>query len=209
MSVEAALKDWLPRGVHVAISDPRKHYPLLGSEADAVATAIEKRAKEFSAGRDAARRALGGLGYGSLEIPVGDKREPIWPKGVCGSITHSKSLCIAVVAQQSAFASIGIDAEADVPLKDELRKAILNDSERDLSAAEAIAVFSMKEALFKTLYPLTQVWFGFQSAAQTSKGVLKLCKDVGQFSDGTTFKVPVLHMDNHVISFCAMRGGMA
>lgn len=205
MTIEAALKQWLPQGVYFAISDPGKHYPLVGQEGNAVANAIEKRVCEFSAGRDAARRALRQLGHDASEIPVGPKRMPIWPTGVCGSITHSKSLCLAVVAKQSDYASIGIDAEHDVPLKDELRKAILNASEQDLSPSQAIEVFSMKEALFKTLFPLAQEWFGFQAAERTGEGVLKLTKQVGTFPVGAEFSVPTLRTENHVISFCSTK----
>lgn len=208
MSLELALNDWLPKGIHVALADPTKRYPLIGKESDAVSTAIEKRVNEFSAGRDAARRALQVLGHETAEIPVGSRRAPVWPMGVVGSITHSKHLCLTIVADKTAFKAVGIDAEPDIPLKDNLRKAILHKSEHSASAAEAIALFSMKEALFKTLFPITQEWMGFHDAAQLSKGVLQLTRDVGNFKAGRVFEVPTLQLESHVISFCCIKDGV-
>ncbi len=203
MSLETALKTWLPSGVCFAVADPTQHYPLMGSERSAVANAIEKRQTEFSAGRDAARRALAHLGHAAVEIPVNARRGPIWPNGICGSITHSKRICIAVVAPRAQHVSIGIDAELAHPLKDTLRKAILHESERALSAADAIKVFSMKEALFKALFPLDQDWFGFQDAKMMGEEMMQLTKNVGGFAMGSLFKVPTLMHGDHVISFCS------
>jgi enterobactin synthetase component D len=205
MSLQDRLKAWLPSNVHFALADPTQHYPLLGSEKSAVTNAIEKRQSEFSAGRDAARRALVSLGTDPVEIPVNARRGPVWPSGICGSITHSKRICIAVVASQKEHASLGIDAEIAEPLKDNLRKAILHETEQDVSAEDAIKLFSMKEALFKVLFPLGQEWFGFQDAAQIKNDVLQLTKTVGGFDMGTQFNVPTLLCEDHVISFCSVQ----
>ena len=207
MSLASALKDWLPSGVHFGVSDPKQHYPLLGSERAAVENAIEKRQTEFSAGRAAARQALISLGQEPCEIPVGHRRAPQWPAGVCGAITHSKSICIAIVAQHRSFRALGIDAEPDIPLKDALRSAILHESESDVSAEEAIALFSMKEALFKTMFPITQEWMGFHAAKRVCENQLELTKSFGEFSAGHRFDVPTLKVAGHVISFCSLKGG--
>jgi 4'-phosphopantetheinyl transferase EntD len=206
MNIEAVLKAWLPDEVRFAVRDPRQSYPLRENELGAVANAIGKRQTEFSAGRDAARAALAQFGVESCDIPVGARRAPVWPKGFCGSITHSDFLCISVVAHQNRLASIGIDAEPDTPLKPELRSSILHESEQRASAREAITLFSMKEALFKALFPLTGEWMGFQDAKSDGKRGLELTKHFGDFASGTRFDVPTLQEANHVISFCAIDG---
>lgn len=207
MTLRETLRAWLPEQVHFGIKDPTQHYPLLGSEPKAVENAIEKRQTEFSAGRAAARLALRSMGLPACEIPVGHRRAPIWPFGVTGSITHSKSLCIALVAYQQNVASLGIDAEPNVPLKPELRRAILHEAEMDVSAERAIALFSMKEALFKTLFPITQEWMGFHAAKSVGDSVLELTAAFGVFEKGHRFDVPTLKVEGHVISFCSLEGG--
>ncbi|MEP5152395.1 4'-phosphopantetheinyl transferase superfamily protein [Planktotalea sp.] len=209
MSVETALKDLLPKTAHFAVRDPKQTYPLLGTEKHAVAHAVEKRRTEFSAGRDAARAALSQLGMDGVEVPVGERRAPVWPDGICGTITHSRDICIAAVAQKSDFASIGIDAERATPLKDDLRCAILHDSELHVSGAKAIELFSMKEALFKALYPLTGELMGFHAAKSDDAEALILTRWVGKFAPATRFAVPTRHVDGHVISLCAVEKDVA
>ena len=206
MTLIARLKRCLPENIHFAVRDPRESFALIGSEHEAIARAIPKRKTEFSAGRDAARDALAQLGLYGVEIPVGERRAPHWPDGICGSITHSKMLCIAAVARKSVLASIGIDAEPDVPLKEDLRNAILHDSELHVSAEQAIALFSMKEALFKALFPLTGKLMGFHAAKSDGATGLILTGKVGSFPAGTRFDVPVLRGAGHVISHCVVKG---
>ncbi len=206
MTLAAAIRQFLPGTVRFALRDPKQSYPLIGSEQAAVGNAIKKRKTEFSAGRDAARDALGQLGMNSIEIPVGKRRAPVWPVGICGSITHSADLCIAGVSHQSDAASIGIDAEKDVPLKDELRSAILHESELNVCGSKAIELFSMKEALFKTLFPLCSEFFGFHAAKSDGASGLILTRNVGRFGEGTCFDVPTLRHSGNVISFCSVQG---
>lgn len=206
MTLATAIRQFLPDTVSFALRDPKQSYQLIGSEKAAVANAITKRKAEFSAGRDAARDALGQLGFGAVEIPVGTRRAPVWPVGICGSITHSSDLCIAGISRKKDAASIGIDAERDVPLKDELRSAILHESELHVSGAEAIKLFSMKEALFKTLFPLCGEFFGFHAAKSDGASGLILTQGVGNFGEGTCFDVPTLRHSGNVISFCSLKG---
>lgn len=206
MNIVLALDRILPESARFALRDPTQNYPLVGAEQAAVAKAIAKRKTEFSAGRDAARDALGQLGLSTVEIPVGKRRAPVWPEGICGSITHSDALCIAAVARQSDFGSIGIDAEHDTPLKDDLRSAILHESELHVSGAKAIELFSMKEALFKALFPLCDELFGFHAAKSDGASGLILTRRVGAFEAGTRFNVPTLRHSSHVISVCTVAG---
>ena len=65
------------------------------------ATFAPVRLAEFRHGRACARLALGRIGAGAHDIPVGASREPIWPTGVVGSISHAGTAAAAVVAWQS------------------------------------------------------------------------------------------------------------
>ena len=69
------------------------------------------RKSEFIAGRFCAQQALKELKSKKLHVEIGEKRQPIWPEGFCGSITHKQNYAAAAVTYKSNFDSIGIDLE--------------------------------------------------------------------------------------------------
>ncbi len=139
---------------------------LMGSEANEVRSAIEKRQREFRAGRSCARRALRDLGFPAAPIPVGDMRQPIWPDGIVGSITHCDGYCAAAVATDTTAISLGIDAESNVPVADHVSSLVLTANDvfegtPDPGVAPTMVAFSAKEALFKAWFPLNGIWLDF------------------------------------------------
>jgi len=176
--IEAALGELLPPGAAVAVwsgamwSGPEGVEPPLGpSERDAVANAAPKRRIEFARGRHCARQALGRAGWegGLVEIPVGPERQPVWPAGFTGSITHCEGLVAAVVAPPAGgVGAIGLDAEPARPLPDDVRDLILTPEERALPGAEtATVVFSAKESVQKAVHPRSGVWLDFLDVVLT------------------------------------------
>lgn len=143
---------------------------LLPQEADLISTAVQERRREYAAGRQAARRALSALGHGHAAILSAPTREPIWPEGVVGSLTHCAGYAAAVVARDVRAASIGVDAEPNLPLPDEVVHLVMPHIERELLVDTAVArpdiavdrvLFCAKEAVFKAWYPLTRRQLGF------------------------------------------------
>ncbi|MDH4555851.1 4'-phosphopantetheinyl transferase superfamily protein [Pseudomonas sp. BN417] len=135
---------------------------------------VAKRQAEFLAGRLCARAALLDL-TGRPEVPaLGDDRAPVWPAGVTGSISHSHGLATALVADSQQWRGLGLDLEEPLAADRALRLAeeILTEAElqrlQGLSPeqqAERITLtFSIKESLFKALYPLVQKRFYFHDA---------------------------------------------
>ena len=57
-------------------------------------------------------------------FPSRQDRQPVWPSGVVGSITHTAGLCAAVVAESSRFAALGVDTEIAGAVKPELWQTI-------------------------------------------------------------------------------------
>ncbi len=147
---------------------------LLPSEQQYVSRAVDKRIAEFTAGRNCARRALELLGVAPAPIPVGPHREPVWPPGTTGSITHSESFCAAVAAPAATARSVGIDAESNEPLTPELRKLICSDAEigwmndrgnrGDAAIAWDKVIFSCKESVYKAFFPIYRTFLDFQEA---------------------------------------------
>ncbi len=84
---------------------------LLPAEAAFLGRAVPKRAQEFAAGRVCARRALAEFGFMDFAIERAADRQPIWPQGMVGSITHTTGFCAAVAAARDSTAAIGLDTE--------------------------------------------------------------------------------------------------
>ena len=146
--------------------DPATLHP---EEAACVARAAPRRVAQFAAGRACAHAALTQLGVAQPVLRVGPDREPLWPEGITGSITHTGDYCAAVAAPRLQLAALGIDAEERGAVRRQLWRHIATAEERAwLEALPAqqlgdmsSVLFSAKEAFFKCQYPLTRQWVGF------------------------------------------------
>ena len=135
---------------------------------------VAKRQAEFLAGRLCARAALLHLDGTCATPAIGEDRAPVWPAHITGAITHSNGRAGAVVALKSVWQGLGIDLEN--LLSDErarrLVKEILTPGEQRRMAEgcdEDVALvvtltFSIKESLFKALFPLVGQRFYFEHA---------------------------------------------
>ncbi len=165
-----ALRDLFPPEVAVAVRDPRlPHTGLLPEEESAIGGAVERRRREFAAGRAAARQAMDALGLPKRPIPMGRDRAPVWPEGVVGSISHSDAFCLAAVARSDRVLALGVDVEPDLPLEETLWDSVLTPDELAWLSARpagergrlARLIFSAKECVYKARYPLTRTLHGF------------------------------------------------
>ena len=154
--------------------------PVFPGEEDLVASAVESRRREFVTGRRCAREALAELGYPPVPISTGRRREPIWPPGVAGTITHCAGYRAAAVTRTVDLASIGIDAEPNAQLPEGVAEAVTLAAERvmldRLSASDPLihwgrVLFSAKESVFKAWYPLTARMLDFVEASVTIDSV--------------------------------------
>lgn len=161
------LEQMLPAGIIVECGDPdRTRVELMPAEHALVERAIEKRQREFAMGRQCARRALRRMGIVDFAILAGESREPLWPSGIVGSITHTRGFCAAAVARSSDFFGIGIDVELAEPLSPALANAVATPAEASrIQTMEpglaARLVFSAKESLYKCQFYHTRHWLGF------------------------------------------------
>jgi 4'-phosphopantetheinyl transferase EntD len=144
---------------------------VLAGEEDLIAGAVEVRRREFVTARRCAREALEKLGYPVGPIRTGLCREPRWPAGVVGSITHCAGYRAAAICQDMELASLGIDAEPHGPLPDGVLESVVVEGDQTLIACLARAdpaicwdrlLFSAKESIYKAWYPLTHRWLGFE-----------------------------------------------
>ncbi|HEX3323621.1 MAG TPA: 4'-phosphopantetheinyl transferase superfamily protein, partial [Solirubrobacterales bacterium] len=123
--------------------------------------------------RTCARIALGRLGLPPAPLLSGPKREPLWPAGVVGSITHCDGYRACALARDTDLATLGVDAEPNEALPDGLLGDIALPEERGQLAALALEepginwdrlLFSSKESVYKAWFPLAERWLGFEDA---------------------------------------------
>lgn len=163
-------------------------------------SAGRKRKSEHLAGRIAAVHAL--REYGSKTVPgIGGQRQPLWPEGLFGSISHCASTALAVVSSQP----VGLDIEAIFTphTAAELASSIVTDEEKawmvesGLPFEQALTLaFSAKESAFKATPALQQVNAGFlqyQIVSVQKQQLLLL-------TPARTYRVQWLFSDSHVIS---------
>ncbi|MBB3101707.1 4'-phosphopantetheinyl transferase family protein [Azomonas macrocytogenes] len=140
----------------------------------AVPRGVPKRQAEYLAGRCCARESLLQLtGQPTIPGKTAD-RAPCWPPGVVGSITHTHGWAAAMTAWASDWQALGLDAEIlmSTARADHLAREILTPGEyahyRNQPESQrgflATLTFSLKESLFKALYPLVGKHFYFQDA---------------------------------------------
>jgi len=141
---------------------------LFSEERDGLGVVVDKRLREFTTGRACARKSLLKLGIPPCPIRIGPRREPIWPKGIVGSITHCSGCCAAAVARSLDLCSIGIDAEENLPLGEGVLEVIASPQEqteiRTLGGSGLHwdrLLFSAKESVFKAWYGLAGQWLDF------------------------------------------------
>lgn len=144
---------------------------LLPDERALVERAVEKRVREFRAGRHCAHRALTRLGQPLAPLLSDASRAPRWPVGVVGSISHCSGLAAAVVANTCSQQALGIDVEVDSPIDRKLWSSITREAELSWldrlppsrAGHAAKLLFSCKETFFKLQFPITRQMLGFEA----------------------------------------------
>lgn len=145
---------------------------LFPEEVRAAEPMREQRRHEFIAGRVLARQLMEEFGVLPAAIAVGKGRAPIWPEGLTGSITHSRSICAVAMARSDRWAGIGIDLELFAPIEPDLHRMICSPGELARLTAQSqyplgnlvCLVFSAKEAFFKAWFPLTGIFLEYRDA---------------------------------------------
>jgi len=164
------LTDLLPAQVKTVLSDqvPTDEDPMPAAELAATVSMQPDRYNEFMHGRACARAALAALGLPDQTIPVGAHREPVWPTGIVGSISHCGAVAAAAAARRDEIGGLGIDLEFADPLDAATLNLICRDPEQfwlqqtDDRLRFAKLIFSAKESIFKCIWPTIRHFVDFQ-----------------------------------------------
>lgn len=151
------------------------------------------RQREFIAGRSIARVAAEpfGIDGDSLEILKDSVGAPVWPARLVGSISHKFTVAGALVGLSNSYQSLGFDIEQIESLNENVWSSFASPDEiviaKEVNLEEGVyanMIFSVKEALYKCLYPL--------------------CK--GNLPDLSRVQVKLKVVNNHYSSFLVLRG---
>jgi 4'-phosphopantetheinyl transferase EntD len=151
-----------------------------------VKKAVEKRRREFSAGRCCARQALTALGCATGPILQGTNGAPLWPSGFVGAITHTSMYAAAAVAPSARLRGIGLDFETVSRVSEAIAGKVLTESEArclhmsadPLERQRLLAlIFSAKESVYKCLHPITRSRISFEDACveyESARGLMSI-----------------------------------
>lgn len=173
-------------------------------------SAGRKRKAEHLAGRIAAVHALREAGLRTVP-GIGEKRQPLWPDGLFGSISHCASTALAVISRQR----VGVDIEKIMsqPTAAELASSIIDNDERHILQASQLPfplaltlAFSAKESVYKAFSDHATLP-GFDSAKITSLSATQIALNVLP-AFATTMTERVVHIawfqrEEAIITFCA------
>lgn len=199
---------------------------LADEERDFLATLSPARKPTWLAGRIALHAALRDMGLDAGPILATRRGAPELPEGVTGSISHKRSLAVALAARGHAGLSIGVDiepvpatppsaAEPGWDRRPDISGRVMTPEELSALAAlpdgmrrrEIVLHFSIKEALYKAINPLIGRYVSFQEASvlphsDGSVGVtLALAKHEGPFSAEARWS----EIDGHLLTTAAVR----
>jgi enterobactin synthetase component D / holo-[acyl-carrier protein] synthase len=153
------------------------------------------RRASWVGGRIALRAALEAARIEAPDAILANPRgAPLLPPGVVGSVSHKRTIAVALVAR-AATATVGIDVEEIRPLRGDIASRVLTPDEiahlpADGPARDAAVLlrFSAKEAIYKALDPWVQRFVGFEEASLawaadgTVAAHLTLARGEGPFS---------------------------
>ncbi|MDT0177376.1 4'-phosphopantetheinyl transferase superfamily protein [Enterobacter sp. BRE11] len=126
----------------------------------AVQQAVKKRRAEYLASRWLAREVTGEIGIPDFLLKNHSDRSPVWPPGVQASLSHTDGAVALAMTRQPLC--IGVDIESVMSLHTAEETAALLMSSQEEARLRALPLpfsqaatllFSLKESLYKALWP--------------------------------------------------------
>jgi enterobactin synthetase component D len=188
MSTDVVFRIDLPHGrcvgVRVPIAvDKMALLNLADEERAFIDTLSDARKTTWFAGRVALRAALADLGLRHGPILATHRGAPELPDTIAGSISHKRSLAVALAARKDDGLSVGVDiepiptmshspGEAPWDNRPDISSRVMTPEELATLAAvpdgkrrrEIVLHFSIKESLYKAVNPLIGRYVSFQEA---------------------------------------------
>jgi enterobactin synthetase component D len=201
---------------------------LAEEERDYLESLSPARKPTWLAGRIALHEALRDLGLDAGPILTDRRGAPELPDGVTGSISHKRTLAVALAARRLDGLSIGVDLEPVPTLppspsepgwdsRPDISSRVMTPEELSALAAtpepvrrrEVVLHFSIKEALYKAINPLIGRYVSFQEATVLPRSdgsvavTFALSKQEGPFLAEARW----LEINGHLLTSAAVRPG--
>lgn len=132
------------------------------------------RKEHYRSGRICAGEVLSKLGtLGQPVLRDPQTREPLWPEGISGAITHSGNWAAAAAGKTSDVSGIGIDLEdLERQVDSRISRHVCIPEEQkwlqkcgeDFLEKNIKIIFSAKESIFKAFFPYTRTYLHFHDA---------------------------------------------
>jgi len=137
--------------------------------------AVSKRRAEYLASRFLVRSVLAELGIPDFILTNAPDRSPCWPEGIRASLSHSAGVVVLAVSRQSVALGVDVEQMMSETTARETADMLMNDAEQQLLrtlplpfSAAATLLFSLKESLYKALWPQLHQPMEFHQAALVS-----------------------------------------
>ncbi|MBU5376150.1 MAG: 4'-phosphopantetheinyl transferase superfamily protein [Pantoea sp.] len=126
----------------------------------AVRQAVKKRRAEYLASRWLARAVMASLGIPDFLLQNHSDRSPIWPPGIQASLSHTDGAAALAVTQLPLCIGVDIESVMNLRTAEETAALLMSAQEKVRLRAlplpfsqAATLLFSLKESLYKALWP--------------------------------------------------------
>jgi enterobactin synthetase component D len=199
---------------------------LAREELDFLASLAPARRPTWLAGRVALHAALLDLGLDSGPILATQRGAPELPDGVTGSISHKRTLAVALAARKRDGLSLGVDIEPIPALpvsptepgwdnRPDISSRVMTPAELavlatvpdNLRRREVVLHFSIKEALYKAINPLIGRYVSFQEATvlPACDGSVAVTLDLAQQEGPFVVESRWSEIDGHLLTTAAVK----
>lgn len=134
--------------------------------------AVKRRRAEYLASRFLARLLLQRCGHSGFLLTNAPDRSPCWPAGIAASLSHSQGAAVLAVTRQPHCVGIDVEQVMSAETAAETADLLMTQAERQLLrtlplpfADAATLLFSLKESLYKALWPVLRQPMDFHQAA--------------------------------------------
>lgn len=176
---DIAFHEATPHGVLTAVTIPDTPDPvpeaalerLTPQERELAVELGGYRQVQFVGGRLAMQGALRQLGAPQEPVLQTDRGAPVLPRGFVGSVSHKRTIAVAMVARSNG-GSLGVDIEEYGPARPRIEDRILTPTEIEAIAhlsgeprwIATLIRFSIKESIYKAIDPYVRRYVGFHEA---------------------------------------------
>ncbi|MFW0698805.1 4'-phosphopantetheinyl transferase family protein [Pantoea sp. R13S299] len=199
--------------------DPQKYRDALAVEwgiplPARLQQAVSKRRAEYLASRLLVRSVMAELGITDFVLTNAADRSPCWPAGIQASLSHSGGVVVVAATRQPLAVGVDVERFMSETTAIETAELLMNEQEEQLLRmlpvpfnAAATLLFSLKESLYKALWPQLRQPMDFLDAALVSvdfaqqRATLRLNQNVGgRFTPETLLEAGFIWRDNQVMT---------